>query len=245
MTSSDQFWLRRSILLGSATKSGIEVDHEKGLPFAVARFAHDALRAGAIHRPRAVDIDVVDVRDERLLVSIREHPMPPAHVAQVATMAFPIGWVARTTDVGLGAGEAVLTRVLERANDLLPSLFALREAKELECAAKTPGVRRMLDTSSDHLPKLERAFVIDEPGEHELYWLNRVLPRIIRHDAGAFVRVTHSASEELRRALPTLHAVLDAARERGCQWVHFYEKADHLGDLPLYTDQPTGEGDAS
>lgn len=135
-TPAKRFWLDSGHLAAHVVASedelfGIDNEHEGGFAAAIADRFWQAADAEAIRCPEGIEIQLYVLRDDCLLVAVREHDgrPPEAPLRQVAGYALEARAVACPFDETFEECRQAIARLLEEANDLLPALAALRDGE--------------------------------------------------------------------------------------------------------------------
>ena len=132
-----RFWLDSERLSAYVISNGEELfgfdsSDERGLGPAIASRFHDAHEAAAIRGPSELEVIVYTVAADSLIVAVRERGLPrhlEEPLRQLATFSFDATEVACYGDDRFEECCAGITVLLQRANRLLPSFTALRDAE--------------------------------------------------------------------------------------------------------------------
>jgi hypothetical protein len=110
---------------------GTDNEHEAGFAAAIADRFWQAVDAGAIRCPDGIEVQLYVLRDDCLLVAVREREggPPEARLRQVAGHALDAGAVACPFDETFEECREAIAHLLEEANGLLPALGALRDGE--------------------------------------------------------------------------------------------------------------------
>ena len=110
---------------------GIDNEHEGGFAAAIADRFWRAIDAGAVRSPRGVEVQLYVLRDDCLLVAVREREFrpSPAPLRQVAGYSLEAAAVACPLDESFEECRAAIAHLLEEANGLLAALAALRDGE--------------------------------------------------------------------------------------------------------------------
>lgn len=140
--SPTQFRLDRErfskhLIDGHDERFGINSAHEEGFARAILDRFNDAGEAGAIHGPDDFEAMLYAPAIDSLLVAVRERTLPESlrwPLRQLASFSFETSEVAVFGDESFEECCAAIEELLDRANALLPSLAALREAESSRAA---------------------------------------------------------------------------------------------------------------
>lgn len=133
----ERFWLDSArlatfVISGEEELFGFDSAYEGGFARGVASRFRDAEEAGAIVGPGELEVVLYALDSESLIVAVRERELPrylDAPMRQLATYSFDATDVVSYGDDSFKECCNGIAALLERANELLPSLAALREAE--------------------------------------------------------------------------------------------------------------------
>ena len=135
--SHQRFWLDSArlatfVISNEEKLFGFDRADERGFAAAIASRFRDAEEAGAIFGPGALEVVVYALNSESLIVAVRERDLPrdlDVPMRQLATFSFDAIDLVSYGDDGFEECCNGIAAILERANELLPSFAALREAE--------------------------------------------------------------------------------------------------------------------
>jgi len=136
-STQERFWLDSArlasfVIGGEEELFGFDSAYEGGFARGVASRFRDAGEAGAIVGPGELEVVLYAVNSESLIVAVRERELPhvlDVPLRQLATYSFDAIDVVSYGDDSFEECCNGITTLLERANQLLPSFAALREAE--------------------------------------------------------------------------------------------------------------------
>lgn len=120
-------------LIGDAgDRFGFDSADQRGFAAAIASRFYDAVEAAAILGPSDLEVVVYAAATDSLIVAVRERGLPrhlDSPLRQLATFSFETGEIACYGDESFAECCTGIEALLDRANALLPSLAAMREAE--------------------------------------------------------------------------------------------------------------------
>ena len=119
---------RCGVVIGAATSLAQAYGVELGFAAAIAARFDDAIRAEAVRGPADIEAAVYPVGRDLLIVAVREMD-PGLPQRQLASICFEAREIACFGDERFAECCVGIEALLERANELLPSFFAMREAE--------------------------------------------------------------------------------------------------------------------
>jgi hypothetical protein len=135
--SHGRFWLDSArlatyVICGEEELFGFDSAYEGGFARGIASRFRDAEEAGAIVGPGELEVVLYALDAESLILAVRERELPHhlnTPMRQLATYSFDATDVVSYGDDSFEECCNGIAAILERANELLPSLAALREAE--------------------------------------------------------------------------------------------------------------------